>query len=331
MIAAAAPYPAPRHEGDGASYSPSPSWGGTGWGVWFTRDIAVILAATVLGWILLLSSSFARANDSELLDRLIAAYPEQLAGRSGSVLLWRDGTAMDADDGRPDKTAAEALENGSLLDQLRPDPADPGRIRNRAFFDKLYGDCHDGSVTPNLVRVVWLPKTYGRALQVTSVAGVAGEVAAISRELDELPEDEKRFAYPPGGTYACRTVAHTDRPSMHAWGAAIDINTSLTSYWAWGGKRRDVPASVTNIFRRHGFIWGGDWAHFDTMHFEYRPELLPDYVASRSSAASNASPIPVVPTAVQPGAITSGVRRPDASTSVQARSTNAASSDKPNE
>jgi hypothetical protein len=29
-----------------------------------------------------------------------------------------------------------------------------------------------------------------------------------------------------------------------------------------------------DIFERHGFIWGGKWGHFDTMHFEYRPELL---------------------------------------------------------
>jgi peptidoglycan L-alanyl-D-glutamate endopeptidase CwlK len=28
------------------------------------------------------------------------------------------------------------------------------------------------------------------------------------------------------------------------------------------------------IFENHGFIWGGKWYHFDTMHFEYRPELL---------------------------------------------------------
>jgi hypothetical protein len=29
------------------------------------------------------------------------------------------------------------------------------------------------------------------------------------------------------------------------------------------------------VFERHGFIWGGKWNHYDTMHFEYRPELLP--------------------------------------------------------
>ncbi|MDD5211432.1 MAG: M15 family metallopeptidase, partial [Sulfuricurvum sp.] len=25
---------------------------------------------------------------------------------------------------------------------------------------------------------------------------------------------------------------------------------------------------------KYGFIWGGRWYHYDTMHFEYRPELL---------------------------------------------------------
>ncbi|MEJ2663631.1 MAG: M15 family metallopeptidase, partial [Spirochaetia bacterium] len=27
-------------------------------------------------------------------------------------------------------------------------------------------------------------------------------------------------------------------------------------------------------FEKYGFIWGGKWYHYDTMHFEYRPELL---------------------------------------------------------
>ncbi|WP_265937085.1 M15 family metallopeptidase [Aliarcobacter butzleri] len=30
------------------------------------------------------------------------------------------------------------------------------------------------------------------------------------------------------------------------------------------------------MFEKYGFIWGGRWYHFDTMHFEYRPELLVD-------------------------------------------------------
>jgi hypothetical protein len=31
---------------------------------------------------------------------------------------------------------------------------------------------------------------------------------------------------------------------------------------------------VIKIFEEYGFIWGGNWALIDTMHFEYRPELL---------------------------------------------------------
>jgi hypothetical protein len=35
-----------------------------------------------------------------------------------------------------------------------------------------------------------------------------------------------------------------------------------------------MAAEIVLTFERHGFIWGGKWGHFDTMHFEYRPELL---------------------------------------------------------
>ncbi|TMJ49392.1 MAG: M15 family metallopeptidase, partial [Alphaproteobacteria bacterium] len=35
-----------------------------------------------------------------------------------------------------------------------------------------------------------------------------------------------------------------------------------------------IPIELVEIFERHGFIWGGKWSHYDTMHFEYRPELV---------------------------------------------------------
>lgn len=69
---------------------------------------------------------------------------------------------------------------------------------------------------------------------------------------------------------------------MHAYGAAIDINDKFGDYWRRtkaGAKypqwRNQVPIEIVRIFERHGFIWGGYWYHYDTMHFEYRPELLP--------------------------------------------------------
>ncbi len=199
---------------------------------------------------------------------------------------------MKVDDGRPDKSLEEQIRDGSLLDEMRlPYPAgapllpppqdDPGRVRNRAFFEKMYGDCRAGEVAPKLVRVDWLPKTWGHAISITSVNGVDRHLAAISRELDELPAEDKQFLYPIGGTYACRAVADTGQTSMHAWGAAIDINTRYSDYWLWhrghdGGLPdyvNRIPQEIVAIFERHGFTWGGRWSHFDTMHFEYRPEL----------------------------------------------------------
>ena len=35
-----------------------------------------------------------------------------------------------------------------------------------------------------------------------------------------------------------------------------------------------LSVAIARIFETHGFIWGGAWYHYDTMHFEYRPELL---------------------------------------------------------
>ncbi len=224
---------------------------------------------------------------------LLRAYPDALAGFDGADLIWRDGTRMPVDDGQPDKTVDQQLRHGSILDQLRlayppagaplepPPTDDPGRVRNTAFFQKMYGDCHTGEVAPKLVPVVWLPSTWGHTISITSVNGIDQRLAAISRELDRLPAEDKKYLYPLGGTYACRPVADTGQVSMHSWGAAIDINTAWSDYWLWRRRGGGVPAyadriplEIVTVFERHGFIWGGRWAHFDTMHFEYRPELL---------------------------------------------------------
>jgi len=249
----------------------------------------------------------AAAEDRTSLDALIRAYPDQLSGYDATNLLWRDGTRMLLSDERPNKSFEEMLAHGSILDQIRlrypvgvsasafNPHDDPGRIRNRAFFDKMYGDCWKGEVAPHLVPVIWLPRSWGHTIQVTSVNGVAERLAEASDELDALPFSIKRYAHPTAGTYSCRTVADAGQPSMHAWGAAIDINVARADYWLWhrsgmlnATQVGRLPAEIIDIFERHGFIWGGKWFHYDTMHFEYRPELVNDLpVATRWAAAPN--------------------------------------------
>ena len=231
-------------------------------------------------------------NDQVTLGWLVAAYPDALAGHDDKTLRWRDGTAMPIGAGSDGKTFAERLRHASIADQLRIHyprgpldklpalDADPGRFRDAAFFAKMYGDCRKGEVSPHLVSIVWLPNTWGKPIRVTAVNHVDERLRAVSAEIDALPDTIKRAAYPIAGTYNCRVVADTGQPSPHGYGIAIDLNTAFSDYWYWrprGGRiayRNRMPQEIVTIFEKHGFIWGGKWYHFDTMHFEYRPELL---------------------------------------------------------
>lgn len=226
--------------------------------------------------------------------RLVAVYPAWLDRIDGNALVWKDDTRMPIDDGRGAKDHETLLATADIKDMFfasyppgRPSGppdrnADPGRARSTAFFNKMYGDCQAGGVAGNLVDVVWLPKKWGKAVKATRINGVAEKLAAVSAELDALPSTFDRFLFPSAGTYVCRPIAGTTRVSAHGHGIAIDIATRPAHYWRWsGGKagaaipyRNAIPYEIVEIFERHGFIWGGKWYHYDTMHFEYRPELL---------------------------------------------------------
>jgi hypothetical protein len=249
----------------------------------------------VAGLAMLASGTSLLAQDDQVrqaLDKLVAAYPDALAGHDGKVLRWRDGTVMPVADGAEKKTFPEQLRHASIVDQFRiPYPrgpldkppavdADPGRFRNAAFFAKMYGDCQMGQMAPRLASLAWLPKIWGKTIRITSLNGVDAHLRAVSAEIDALPVKIKRAAYPIAGTYNCRAVADTGEPSPHGYGIAIDLNTAFSDYWYWrphGGPivyRNRMPEEIVTIFEKHGFIWGGKWYHFDTMHFEFRPELL---------------------------------------------------------
>jgi hypothetical protein len=244
--------------------------------------------------ILAISVLIAPAARSETaVNALVTAYPQFLVGSDDNNLIWRDGTRMPLKDGVANKTFEQLLEHPDIEDQfafpyplggpLKP-PApneDPGRIRYQPLFVKMYGDCRKGEVAKRLKSIPWLLNRGGRAIRATTVNGVADKLIDISRELERLPKDMVRFAVPSYGVYNCRAVRRTQRLSMHAYGAAIDLNIRYADYWLWEtpakGKvrwRNRIPQAIVEIFERHGFIWGGKWYHYDTMHFEYRPELI---------------------------------------------------------
>jgi len=102
-------------------------------------------------------------------------------------------------------------------------------------------------------------------------------------------------------TYNWRVIAQTMSRSFHSLGLAVDILPrtlgGLQVYWLWTADRREdwwnvpysqrwhPPPSVIRIFEANGFVWGGKWFLFDTMHFEYRPEVM---ILNRNSHFLNA-------------------------------------------
>ena len=119
-------------------------------------------------------------------------------------------------------------------------------------------------------------------MSVTTVNGVNERLAEVVKDLDKVPADMTQYLVPSAGTYNCRTIVNTNRLSVHAFGAAIDINDAaqrLLGMVEGQGRRASkwrnrIPGAIGEMFERHGFIWGAKWYHFDTMHFEYRPEII---------------------------------------------------------
>lgn len=220
--------------------------------------------------------------------KLIKAYPDIILGYKDNTILFKDGSSLFYDDGKT-KDNKEVLENPDIEDQFQYrykldeiGKTDAGRIRNEAFFKKIYGSSKN-EVESHLTEIVWCPKLVNQKIKVTSVQHLDKIITALSNELDQHPEF-KKYLTNIGGTFNWRNISGSSRLSMHSFGMTIDINTQYANYWQWDchckneakivSYQNKIPQKLVAIFEKYGFIWGGRWQHYDTMHFEYRPELL---------------------------------------------------------
>jgi len=222
---------------------------------------------------------------------LLSVYPSQVIGFENNYIVFADSSRLLFDDGKQ-KTEEELIENPDVQDMFAysylkgeiENPAkfhNPGRMRNEDFLKKIYGKT-SAEVQQNLTTIIWCPKLVGQKLQISKINNVDQHLKVVSAELDKHPEwkDYLRSA----GTFNWRVVRGTNRLSPHSFGIAIDLNIKNSNYWQWDCKctsentelsyKNKIPQGIVDIFEKHGFIWGGKWYHYDTMHFEYRPELL---------------------------------------------------------
>ena len=220
------------------------------------------------------------------------AYPEHVCDVRAGYVLWCDGSMMPWGDALEGEPLAVRLERTSIAGMMSiPYPVgeqgapavdeDPGRIRHDPFFAKMYGGSRE-AVASTTRRVRWMPESGGKVLRVTTVNGVDAALERVSERLEALGPELRAVAKQTSGGFVWRAIKGTDRRSAHSWGIAVDVAVPHSHYWKWTRPQADgtypyrntMPRAIVDAFEAEGFIWGGRWYHYDTMHFEYRPELL---------------------------------------------------------
>ena len=255
------------------------------------------------------------ASDENLINMkrdllvLMIAYPDEITSltkdNNGLIyLVMKDGRKVLYDD-MQDKNYNQKIYKADIHDTLediyplgdinevREENRDPGRFRSYQFLGAVYGE-GESTIRKNL-------KNYSTKfgnLQFNSKNAAGDNLKKALDEAYELCKKDSKisnFIYPTSGTFNYRVVQDTGLLSPHSFGIAIDLHKNDSDYWKWvtkekGSKRiAEYPKELVKVFENNGFVWGGKWAHFDILHFEYRPEIIlkAKYFGTESNSTVN--------------------------------------------
>lgn len=161
--------------------------------------------------------------------------------------------------------------------------------RSSAFFDALWGirDLRSADAAQRKIRFLGLPVTVHRLLQ-EPLARIEERLTTARVKDPSLDSFLKGLNRLEG--YNWRDIAGTQSRSNHAYGSAVDVIPrsygGKNPYWLWAPQENDgwyraawtrrwqPHPTLVAAFEAEGFVWGGKWLLFDTIHFEYRPEIL---------------------------------------------------------
>ena len=276
---------------------------------WYAKTMHALLIGVVLMGVTLNCSSKPKQNDASSASTeavasspenkaatgdippgakaLMKAYPDFVKGYRDNKLIMADGSTLVYDDGK-EKTFDQRLNNADPEDMFTIPydtnnwaPGylhDPGSIRCEALYKKMYG-ASAAAVQRTLVPVKW----FGQTVRFTKVNGAADALRKVAAELAKHPELKKYLKS--SGSFYWRQVRFANRLSAHSFGMTIDIGVNYSDYWGFKTRNHSettkgikyynrFPRTLVQIFEKHGFVWGGRWYHYDTMHFEYRPEYF---------------------------------------------------------
>ncbi|MCL2382592.1 MAG: M15 family metallopeptidase [Treponema sp.] len=154
------------------------------------------------------------------------------------------------------------------------------------FFDALYMTHSRNEAYRRQERIMFL----GREVQVHQT--IIPEIRLVERHIQDAARTDasvRAWIANIDRMYGWnwRNIGGTQSRSFHAYGVALDIMPRATGgravFWAWAGPewwniphegRYHPPDAVIRAFELHGFVWGGKWSIFDTIHWEFRPEIF---------------------------------------------------------
>lgn len=223
----------------------------------------------------------------------------------GKLFLWADGRLLpaslagSASSYAPQPFYAYPLEGPAIK---APSPEERSRMeailaqrdrnppsRHPEFLDRLWGASTEAQAWANQKKLRFLGK------EILLHRDLLEEVSRVEADIVALADKDAEVAAWADGlgsvsSYYWRDIAGTQSRSYHSYGAAIDLVPKRSGGRAWywldarasgldwmalpASARIKVPKAVIEAFEARGFVWGGKWTFWDSVHFEYRPEIL---------------------------------------------------------
>ncbi len=100
------------------------------------------------------------------------------------------------------------------------------------------------------------------------VAPSLGRVLLALKDLQKTAEEMADEAQDYGGCFNFRPKRGGTSLSMHAWGAAIDLDADDNTFRDSWPMQADMPLEIMEAFAREGWISAGAFWGYDAMHFQ---------------------------------------------------------------
>ncbi|HNX25140.1 MAG TPA: M15 family metallopeptidase [Spirochaetota bacterium] len=226
---------------------------------------------------------------------------------NGNIYYWADGKILpESVLSKSDKYIRYSIypynTNGRSPELYTAEKIEKLRVKKQHIRKKKFVPGEEGCLYKELFAIT-TKKSAKKQLTEVILSGhyiivhhtIAEKIKSIDSKINELAKTDpevRSFLKNIGSVSAFnwRKIAGTDRMSNHSYGIAIDIlpkkYRKKTIYWSWESEKNEKwmllprsslwtpPVPVIKIFQEENFIWGGNWDRYDTMHFEYRPELI---------------------------------------------------------